>query len=262
MLNRILNSPAFAGTVVAIVVGALLSIFLVSKTVSEIISWGNSDMYPQKTITVNGEGEVLAVPNIATFSFSVLETAESVDVAQNRAAEKTNKAIEFLKSNNVEEKDIKSDYNTYPKYDYGRPCYTFDCPQSETKIIGYEVNQTVTVKVRQQEDAGRFLSELGKIGVSNISGLSFSIDDEDALYEESKQKAIANAKLKADKMAKELDIKLGDIVSFGENTGPMYPAYGMGGAEASVMKSDMVVPNLPQGENEYKSSVWITYEIK
>jgi uncharacterized protein len=262
MFNRILNSPAFAGTVVAIVVGALLSVFLVSKTVSEIISWGNSEFYPQKTITVNGEGEVLAVPNIATFSFSVIETGETVEVAQNKAGTKANKAIDFLKSNKVDEKDIKSDYNTYPKYDYGRPCMAFDCPQSETKIIGYEVNQTVTVKVRQQEDAGRFLSELGKIGVSNISGLTFIIDDETDLYEEAKTKAISDAKSKADKMAKELNINLGDIVSFGENSMPMYGGYGMGSAEASMMKSDTVVPNLPQGENEYKASVWITYEIK
>ncbi len=264
MLNRLLNSPAFAGTVVALVVGLLLSAFLLTKIVGEVISWENNQIYPSKTITVNGEGEEKAVPNVTTFNFSITEKANTMEEAQRKATEKSNKAIDFLKNNGVAEKDIKTEgYNSYPVYDYSRPCTAFDCPTATNKIIGYEVSQNVSVKVREQEEAGRFITELGKIGASNISGIYFEIEEDDSLKEKAKDKAIADAKEKAEKLADTLGVKLGDIVSFGEDV-PYTPVdgYGMGGAEMMTKSVSSVAPSLPKGENTYTSRVWITYEIK
>jgi uncharacterized protein YggE len=262
-MNRLLNNPVLAGTVAGLIVAALLSVFLLVKVVGEVVSWDQTEVYPSKTITVNGEGEVLAVPDIATFSFIVTEEADTTESAQNLATEKINKATDFLKSNGVEEKDIKTEYyNTYPKYDYSRVCTAFDCPSSTPKIIGYEVSQTIRVKVRQSDEAGRFVTELGKIGISNISGLDFVIDDDGALYDEARGKAIDDAKTKAQELAKQLGVKLKGVISFGEDSPNLYGydrAYGLGGAEAMSAKA---VPDLPAGENSYTSRVWVTYEIK
>jgi len=262
MLNRLLNSPAFAGTVAGLVVALMLAAFLLVKIAGEIITWNDEGAFPTNTITVNGSGEALAIPDTATFSFTVMETADTTEAAQNLATEKSNKAVDFLKQNGVEDRDIKtSGYNTYPKYDYGRICTAFDCPESSApRIIGYEVSQSFDIKVRQQEEAGKFLTELGKIGVSNISSLSFVIDDTDALYDDAREDAINKAKEKAEKLAKQLGVRLDDIVSFGEDQ-PNNFGYG-GVAEMKTLSADSVAPVLPQGENTYTSNVWITYSIK
>lgn len=263
MFNRLINNPVFTGTVVALLVGGLLSIFLAVKIVGEIVSWENNDTYPSSTITVNGEGEVLAVPDIATFTFTVSQNENSVENAQEGATEIINKAIAFLKDNGVEDKDIKTtSYNVYPQYSQNRPCTAFDCPPYNPEIIGYEVSQTTQVKVRQAEEAGRFLTELGKLGISNVSGLSFTTDDDDVYKEQAKDLAIKDAKEKAEKLAKELGVDLEDIVSFGEDQPYNYGdarAEGLGGA--MTLEAKVSAPTISQGENSYTSRVWITYEI-
>jgi uncharacterized protein YggE len=264
-MNRLLNSPAFAGTVVALVVGLLLSVFLLTKIISEVVYWGYDDPYSSNTITVYGEGEIFATPDIATFSFNVSETAETTEAAQEIATEKINKATAFLKENGVEDKDIKTTtYNVYPQYDYNRTCTAFDCPPSTPEIVGYEVYQTTRVKVRQADEAGRFLTELGKIGISNVSGLSFTTDDEDVLYEQAREEAIKDAKAKAKKLAKQLGVGLDGIVSFGEEEAYPYYDYGyegLGGGPGMAKAMSVETPELSRGENSYTSNVWVTYRI-
>lgn len=264
MFNRLLNSPSYTATVVGLIVGAFLSLFLIAKIVTEVKIWtDNSATYPSRTITVNGVGEEKAIPNIATFNFSVTEESKTSEEAQNKATTKINKAIDFLKTNGVEEKDIKTEgYSVYPKYDLVRPCTAFDCPPASNTVVGYEVSQNVTVMVRDQDQAGRFLTELGKIGVSNVGGLDFVIEDDEILKEKAKDKAITDAKTKAEILAKQLGVKLGDILSFGEEQPyGAYDNYGMGGAETMSAKAT-VAPQLPAGENVYTSKVWINYELK
>lgn len=251
-----------ASTAMIVIVGILLSLFLLSQVIGEVISWNNTEQYPSKTITVNGEGEALAVPDIATFTFSVTERGDTTEDAQRLATSKINSAIDFLKSEGVDDKDIKTqNYNVYPQYNYNRICNEIQCDPSTPEIVGYEVSQSVSVKVREQEDAGRFLTELGSIGISNVSGLQFTIDDDSVLYEEAREKAIVDAKEKAKRLAQTLGVKLKGVVSFGEERdGQENYGYGMGSTVRTMAES--ISPKLPQGENSYTSRVWITYEIK
>lgn len=240
----------------------LLVLFLATKTITEVISWSKDDVYPTKTITMTAEGEALAVADIASFSFSVNEEGNSSDEAQKKATEKINKALDYFKSNGVEEKDIKTeDYSIFPKYENVAPCYAFDCPPSEPKIVGYTVSQTIRVKVRDTDNTGKFLSELTKFQINNVSGISFTIDDEDAIYDSARKDAVEKAKLKAETLAKSLGVKLGDVISFSEDTSPYYAneAYGMGG---DAMMKSAAAPSVPKGENKYTSRVYVTYELK
>ncbi len=241
----------------------LLALFLATKTITEIVSWTKDQVYPVKTITMSAEGEALAVADIASFSFSVDEEGKTSDEAQKKATDKINKALEYLKTNGVEEKDIKTEnYSIYPKYQNVAPCYAFDCPPSESKIIGYTVSQSIRVKIRDTESTGKFLSELTKFQINNVSGITFTIDDESALYDLARKDAVSKAEAKAIALSKDLGVKLGDVVSFSEDNPNYYPAdtYGMGGAEMMSFKA--AAPEIPKGENKYTTRVYITYELK
>ncbi len=264
-LNKVSKPLAYA----ALAAVVFLALFLLVKTLDAVAyGIGRSDMYPTNTITVEGTGEATAIPDIATITYSVTEKGTTVGEAQTKATEKMDKALNFLKSAGVEEKDTKTtSYNVYPEYEYQQPCYSEYCPayNGNPRIIGYQVSQSIEVKVRDTEKAGEILQGLGDTGVQNIYGPSFTVDDEDSAKTEAREKAITEAREKAKTLAKHLGVSLGKVVSFYENTGG-YPYYGegaaYGGAMDAAMTKEAPAPNLPTGEQETSVTVSITYEIK
>ena len=219
------------------------------------------------TISVTGKGEVVAVPDIGQFSFSVIESGVDAETAQASAATKSNDIIAALKAAGVEEKDIKTEYyNLNQKYKYEtKPCpFGTYCP-GEQVPDGFEVNQTIGVKVRTLDTAGALLAAVGEKGATNISSLEFTIDDTDVLKEEARALAIVDAKEKAKVLAKDLDVRLVKMVGYYENEGGVMPYNsGMYAREMDMMQSDkaMVTPELPTGENTTMSQVTITYQVR
>src|SRR3989344_2117468 len=259
-----------------------LAVFLCIKAIVSLkeYSYVGRGVYPTNVITVSVTGEVLAIPDTASFSFSVVEESKTVQDAQSKASKKMNSIIEALKTMGVEEKDIKTtSYNSYPKYDYTTyPCIqplpavqadsgeassiSYPCRPGKNVLTGYEVSQSITVKVRKTEDAGKVLTKVGDLGASNISGLDFVVDDADKVQAEARDKAITDAKEKAKVLSKSLGIKLKRIVNFYEQgNGPIY----YGKAMEAGMGGDVAVsvpPQIPTGENKITSNVSITYEVE
>ena len=216
------------------------------------------------TISVSGEGEVLAVPDIGQFSFSVMAEGEDAVIAQGASATKINEINAALEAAGVERSDIKTEYySLYPKYKYETaPCIAgMYCPGEQIQD-GFEVNQTILVKVRDLDQAGSLLGLVGDKGATNISGLSFTIDDDSALMDEARAMAIADAKAKAKVLADNLGVRLTKMVGYYEDEG-MYPYYGKGGDMMVREQMELsVTPDLPTGENTTMSRVTLTFQVK
>lgn len=219
----------------------------------------------QNTITVSGKGEIMVKPDIALISFGVTEDDKTVVAAQDSATKKMNEAIQILKDNGVLEKDIKTtNYNISPRYEYVRASqfdYPTIYPYGKQVLAGYTVSQNIEVKIRDLTKAGDLLTQVGKVGLDNVSGLQFMVDNEEVIKVQARDQAITDAKANASKLAKSLGVKIGDLVSFNENG--YYPVYarmdsiaGKGGMESSA------APEIPTGENTITSNVTLIYEIK
>lgn len=263
-LNDLSGSKAFRLAALAVLV--LLALFLLAKTIDAANNIGRVPGMPAGTITVSGTGMATAIPDVAQITFSVTEQAGTVAAAQTAATTKTDKALEALAGQGVDDKDIKTlGYNVSPRYEYNEPCmpgaYCRPMISGNPKIVGYEVSQTIEVRVRDTEKAGEVLQSLGSLEVQNISGPNFVVDDPDAVQAEARKEAIDEAKEKARELARQLGVRLGSVVSFNENTGgyPMYAEFGKGGSDIAV---SAVAPSLPVGESETAISVSITYEVK
>ncbi len=257
------------------IVGAVYLVLLAVSTIKEYRYIGGN--YPSaNVITVTGEGEVFAVPDIAEFSFSVYAEATTVAEAQGMSAEKMNAIITYLKSSGVDEKDIRTtSYSANPKYEYSndpRPMPVdigggaasemyYPYPGNQV-IVGYEVRQTVSVKIREADEAGDIIGGVGSLGATDIYGPTLTIDDDEALQQEAREKAIEDARKAAKELADDLDVRLVRIVSFSENGGG-YPYYARAEMTMAYDK-DMVAPSpeIPLGENTITSFVTITYEIR
>ena len=245
----------------------LLATFLAVKTVGEIKAYRfiGGGVPISNTITVSGEGEVFAVPDVASFSFSVIEEKPTVEEAQREATQKINVVLELVRQAGVEDRDIKTTaYNVYPRYEFKREICIFGipCPPGRQELTGYEVNQTISIKVRDTDKAGKILTDVGVAGVSNISGLNFTIDDEEALKQEARKAAIDNAKEKAEQLAQDLGVRLVRIVSFGESGSQPRFLRTFDTAVAEFGGAPGAVPEIPVGENKIISNISITYEIR
>jgi len=247
----------------------VLSLYFVMKFFTEFRSYGM--MSNQSTITLSGYGEVSAVPDIANVYFTIRKEAATVKEAQSAVVEIETKVLASLKENNVEEKDIKTENASFnPKYEYKyntramMPCTQYGCPPTggSNVVVGYEAYESINVKVRNTDNVGKIMQDLGALGVSELSGPNFSVDDEDLLKAEARKQAIEDAQIKARDLAKDLGVRLGNITEFNES-GDYYPTMMYGKAMVENRDATQSAPaELPKGENTISSSVTITYQIK
>src|ERR1700677_1125592 len=117
-VQKIINATYPVRTMAAAALG-LLAIFLLIAAVSELKSYGyiGEGIQPSNTITVSGTGMVVAVPDTATFTFTVSDTAADVATAQGKATASSNAIISYLEGAGVAATDIQTtDYEVNPQY--------------------------------------------------------------------------------------------------------------------------------------------------
>jgi uncharacterized protein YggE len=241
--------------------GSILILVLIVAGVFLIRNWNKSYDYIGKgdirdTISLDGEGKVTAIPDIATFTVGVQTQKKQVTEAQKENTEKMNKIVAALKDLGVKGEDIKTtDYNIYPQYEW---------PDGRQILQGYQVTQNVLVKVRDLTKVGDLFAKAGELGANNVGNLTFTIDEPEKYRQEARIKAIANAKEKAEALAEATGIKLGKIISFSESNNyplPMYNSYnkvmGMGGGSETAMPS----PDIQSGNQEVVVNVFVSYEV-
>ncbi len=247
----------------------IISVFVIIQILASFGLVSDKGGKAVSTITLSGHGEVNAAPDIATVSFNISKDAKTVKEAQEAVAKIEKAALDILKTNNIADKDIKtSDASFYPKYEYKynsyMPCTEYGCPPPGGKnvIVGYTASESISVKIRNIDTAGKIIQELGTTGVSDLNGPNFSIDKEDDLKAQARKLAIDDAQKKAKVLAKDLGVRLGKVSSF--NEGGNYGIVQMYSLESNMMvKGTGAAPAaLPKGENTISSDVTITYEIR
>ena len=249
---------------------AILSLYFLAKFVNEVKSsrFIGSGTTATNTISVSGEGDVYAAPDIAAVTFSVQKDDVTVAGATKLVDDAMNSAIAMIKTMGVALADIQLQDNSFnPKYDYGVPCYGgagMPCVQAPPKIIGYTASRSVTIKIRKLDDAGAIVQAISGQNVTDLNGPTFSIENEDAVHDAAREKAIADAKAKAQKLASDLGVTLIRIVNFsesGDTPSPIMPMYAKA-MSAGAPDIASAPPVLPAGENHYVSNVSNTYEIE
>lgn len=249
-----LNNKYFVWSATAAM--AFLALFLLVQTNHTLNSATTTN-----TVSFSGEGKVVAKPDIAVVDLSILTEATTSKAAQDENSRKSKSLTDFLKKQGIEDKDIKTTgYNIYPQYYY--PPYPTSDGRSP-RITGYQVSQTIQVKVRDLEKVDTVLDGVVSAGVNQVNNLQLTVDEPEKLRDEARENAIKDAKEKADALENQLGIRLGKIVNFSEDTGgypvPMYESsykgMGVGGGGTGG-------PSVPVGENEIVINVTITYQIK
>src|SRR3989344_2307648 len=207
----------------------VLNIMLASASVALLVAvrpisrYGDS-LISSRVFYVSAEGKAVVSPDIANLSFSVVSEGKDPAVLQEDNNTKMRVALDHVKAQGVDEKDIKTaQYDLQPRYEY-------DEKTRRSFISGYVLTQTVFVKVRQIEKAAPILGGLPERGINQIGRVSFDTDDPDKYLSAARNEAFGKARAKAEEMARAKGLKLGRVVNISESGGPRpYPVVYGGG---------------------------------
>ena len=256
--NKIMenNSVKFKNIAVAVFLGFLMLIIIYSLFWGPAKKLGDS-LFPIRTFSVSAEGKVTVSPDIAKISFSVVSEGANPKTITDENNKKINTAISFVKSQGIDEKDIKTtQYNLSPRHEY-------DEKTKKTFISGYILTQAVLVKVRDLNKTAEILGGLPNLGINQIGAISFEIDEPEKFLTEARDKAFEKAKKKAEEMAGKNGVKLGKVINFYEYQGYSQPIYrGLEMMSKGSGDSFASAPQIQPGTEEVSVQVNITYEIK
>ncbi len=220
---------------------------------------------PARTITVVGRGEVKAKPDIATVNLGVEVLAATVDEAMGQAAERMKAILTTLKGLGIAEKDIQTS-NFSISFERQGPIAlpaVEGTPGAgagqETPAGFYRVSNMVQVTVRDLDKVGDVLDAAVRAGANNVWGVSFGLDDTEALEAQAREKAVANGRSRAESLAKLAGVSVGEVIAVSEviggTPGLMFAeaaARGLGGGGAPV----------EPGEITFSTQVQIVYAIR
>ncbi len=243
-------------SIITTLIVIIVSIIVVVYTFTQVV-----DPSSNRNFSVSGKGEINTIPDVATLSFSIItEGGINIEKLQKENSEKMNKILEKAKQRGVDKKDIKTtNYQVTPRYSYSRCNFGETCPPS--KITGYTVRQSISLKIRNFDIIGTLLTDAASVGINSVSGPYFKVENEENAKNDAREKAIARAKEKAEAMAKAGGFRLGRLISIreGGNYSPE-PYLRAGGAESiSIQKT---TPTIEPGSQDVTVNITLTYEIK
>lgn len=210
------------------------------------------------TISLQGKGEISVAPDMAVVTTRVVTIGASAPEALQANTAAIAKVIADIKAAGIETKDIQtSGFSIYPRYEDRK---ALSQSQSEPpKIVGYEVSNGVTVRVRALEKLGTILNAVVASGANSVDGISFTISDTSEKLDEARKEAVADARRKADLYAAAAGVKLGRILSISEGVVATPRPYALRMEKAMAM-SAAPVP-VEAGEETLSANVSIVWEI-
>jgi len=235
-------------TYILILIATLIALFLIKQLdIFYPISVTNRAVSAE--LSVVGEGKVDVVPDTANVQAGITAEDKTVQEVEGKINEINNKIVSALERLGIDKKDIKtSNYSINPSYDF--------TPNGRNNISGYTGNASLVITVRKQELVSQVITAATEAGANQVYNSGFTVDDPSKYREEARNKAIQNAKEQAQKLSKELGIKLGRVVNIVESTpGPdrivpfLRSEAGLGGA-----------PDLQPGSQTITSVVTLYFE--
>ena len=212
------------------------------------------------SISIEGRGEVTAAPDMAQINSGVTTQGATAREALDANSAAMADLIAELKAAGIEARDIQtSGFSVNPNYVYTdeRDENGYSKPP---KIEGYQVNNTVTVTVRQLDTLGAILDKSVTIGANTVNGITFGVNDPSELYNDARKAAFADARAKAELYAEATGGTLEEIELISESQGFNAPQpVAMYSMRAEAQSADVPVEG---GELTFSINVNVKWELE
>jgi uncharacterized protein YggE len=220
----------------------------------------SSSALADSTISIEGRGEVTATPDTAYVTSGVTTQGTTAREALDANTKAMAELIATLKAAGIADRDIQtSGFSVNPNYVYSdaRDANGYTLPP---KIMGYQVANTVSVRVRALDSLGAVLDRAVTVGANTINGVSFAVADPSTLYDQARKAAFADARAKAELYAGAAGAELGDIKTITESQGYGQPQPMMMRQMADVAAAAPVP--VQAGELSFSITVSVSWELE
>ena len=216
-------------------------------------SWAALD----RTIQVQGNCDVKVEPDRGIISFTAENQSQEQQQAVSKTNEQINKLKEKIKALKLAELELKNTgYNVYPVRDYENNRYVDK---------GTRAALTLEVTTSEISRLGEVMVEASKIGIQHVGALTtfLSLEKSKQEYLKCLEVAALDAENKAQRLAKKLGFKLGDVMVINETPGTTIPSpvpYPGGMLKTATM--DMATTNIEAGKQQFSTTLQVTFGIK
>jgi uncharacterized protein YggE len=209
----------------------------------------------RRTITVTGQGEVTASPDLVILTVAVETAAPRAATAVGENAKRSAAVVGALKSLvGKGDKVTTSRYSLEPRYQSNKPGEV-----TEPRIAGYVARNDVQVETHNVDGVGALIDAANRAGANRISGLQFALSDRSEQLRAALEKAGSEARAQAESVAKALGVTLKHVASATTSTGPVIqPRYFERGVAA--MEARAPTPIEP-GVVSVSATLQVTYTI-
>lgn len=206
------------------------------------------------TLTVEGRGEAQGKPDLATVTLGIVTQGKTSAEAMEANAKIAAALLGQLRERGIADRDLMTvGLNLTPDYVQEKD------RTGPPKIAAYRAINRLSVRLRDLTKIGSVLDLATSAGVNDISGPVFGVADPQALQDEARKKAAADARRVAELYAQSMGVKLGPIREINDTTMPraLPEPRMLRGAPAAMAAA----PPIEAGELTAQASVTVTFEI-
>lgn len=245
----------------AALTGLLLALLFVTLPAFLPVAGAQSTPEPNpaiRTISVAGEGIIKLDPDTADVSLTVQSISKSLKTAQDNVTEGLASVTDVLTGAGVAADDIvTASYDIVPQNEY-------DDNGNFEGISGYIVTATLTVTIRDIDTVGSILDAAVGGGATGVNGIRFYTADPSGPASQARERAIADARTKADQMATAAGVQITGVYSIQETSAPPPQPYEYEAADMAVASGSAEARPVPisPGQSEIRVNVQVVFEIE
>jgi len=227
---------------------ALLLALAVALPVSALGQTANQDPF-DRNITVVGEGTANVVPDLAMIQAGVTTQGKTAREASEANSTAMTNVLAALKANGIAERDIQTaQFSIRPVHDSRR--------EGDNRIVGFQATNQISVRVRALAKIATVLDQMIAAGANNVSGIEFTVSERSRLLDNARTQAVAEARRKADLLARAAGVRMGRATAIIEHSGAPMPVERMTMRAAPAAS----VP-IEAGEQTLRVYVSVTFEL-
>ena len=212
----------------------------------------NDELRVNPAIVVTGEGTLRRAPDLAVVSGAVSVRAPKLGEARDRANARAAEILALLRDLEVPERDVSApSLQVHPTYDRAR---------GRMKLSGYEAVRPLTIRVRDLALLGPILDGLADDGATQVHGTSMELDDPASASREALAVAVADARGRAEALARAASVTLGGALRIEEEGSGMPSPYTMIAMRAERAGDDAAT-EIAAGEVEVSARVRAWYAL-
>lgn len=210
-----------------------------------------------RTISVSGQGEIQAEPDRALVTLGIESRKPKMEEARAEVTKTVDAVLKLTRDLKIDQKYVRTTrINIQPEYNWEQNT-------RERNLIGYFVSRQVEIDLRDLDKLGQLMEKSFDLGVNQVGDPRLDSSKRRDLEREALAKAVADAKLNAEAVAKAAGARIGAPRTIAASSGfvpPPMPMFKATMARAE-MAADSGAGSYQSGQMGFNGTVQVEYDL-